>query len=50
MRVLKYLGSWLHMLFVCSVGEHHRVGDDSWGGYGWTCPHCGKNDFGIHDM
>lgn len=30
--------------------DHHGVSDGSWGGYGWTCKYCGKNDFSIHDM
>jgi hypothetical protein len=34
----------------CLLFDHDRVGDDTYGGYGWTCPRCGKNDFGIHDM
>jgi hypothetical protein len=35
---------------VCLVIDHKRVGDDTWGGYGWTCPRCGENDCCIHDM
>lgn len=48
--MLRWIGSCLHRVFLCSWGEHARLSDDTWGGYGWTCPHCGKNDFGIHDM
>lgn len=35
---------------VCFFSDHKRVSDGTWGGYGWTCPRCGKNDFAIHDM
>jgi hypothetical protein len=43
------LMSWLRRL-ICLLFDHKRIGDDTWGGYGWTCSRCGKNDYGIHDM
>ena len=42
LRLLRLIG--------CLIFDHYRVGDDTYGGYGWTCRRCGKNDFGIHDM
>lgn len=34
----------------CLITDHNRVSDDTFGGYGWTCSCCHKNDYGIHDM
>lgn len=35
---------------ICFLAGHRAISDDTWGGYGWTCRRCGKNDYSIHDM